>query len=67
MTKYVHTNIIANDWRLLADFYCNVFDCSIKPPARNQKGVWLEKGTGVNGAELHSFLISSWRFYRTIK
>ena len=26
-TRYAHVNIIAADWRLLCDFYQEVFDC----------------------------------------
>lgn len=51
-TKYVHTNIIADDWKRLADFYQNVFDCHPVPPERNQSGAWLERGTGVKDAAL---------------
>ncbi len=49
-TKYRHTNIIARDWRLLADFYQKVFNCVPVPPERDLKGEWLEKGTGVSNA-----------------
>ncbi len=50
--KYVHTNIIAKNWKLLSDFYIKVFDCKPVPPERNIKGDWLEKGTGVKNASL---------------
>jgi predicted enzyme related to lactoylglutathione lyase len=50
--KYIHTNIIAKDWKLLADFYIKVFGCKPVPPERNLKGDWLEKGTGVKDASL---------------
>ncbi len=50
--KYVHTNIIANDWILLSDFYINVFNCVPKLPKRNLSGEWLDKGTGVKDAML---------------
>ncbi len=50
--RYVHTNIIARDWRALADFYIAVFDCRIKPPLRDQEGDWLSRGTGVPWAKL---------------
>lgn len=50
--KYTHTNIIARDWKLLADFYVKVFDCKPVPPERVYKGDWLEKGTGVKDASL---------------
>lgn len=50
--KYVHTNIISRDWKKLAQFYINVFDCTPVLPERNLSGEWLEKGTGLKGAEL---------------
>jgi predicted enzyme related to lactoylglutathione lyase len=50
--KFVHTNIVANDWRKLARFYEQVFECRSVPPERRLKGRWLEEGTGVEGAEL---------------
>ncbi|MFP4662423.1 MAG: VOC family protein [Halanaerobiales bacterium] len=52
MIKYVHTNIVSSDWRNLAEFYINVFDCRIKPPERKLSGKWLEKSTGVKNASL---------------
>ncbi len=50
--KFVHTNIIAKNWRLLSEFYIKVFECKPVPPERNLKGVWLENGTGVKNAAL---------------
>lgn len=50
--RYVHTNIVANNWKRLADFYGIVFDCQPVPPQRDQSGEWLERGTGVEGAAL---------------
>ncbi len=51
-TRYVHTNIVAGDWKRLADFYQTVFDCQPVPPQRDQSGGWLERGTGVKDAAL---------------
>jgi predicted enzyme related to lactoylglutathione lyase len=48
--KYKHTNIIANDWRSLAKFYEDVFDCEFVPPERDLQGEWLSRGTGVPNA-----------------
>jgi predicted enzyme related to lactoylglutathione lyase len=48
--KYKHTNIIAGDWKALAAFYEEVFDCVRVPPERHLSGAWLEKGTGVPNA-----------------
>ena len=50
--RYVHTNIIAEDWQKLADFYTKVFQCIPVPPQRDQAGKWLDKGTGVKNAAL---------------
>ncbi len=46
--KYVHTNMIARDWRRLADFYIKVFGCVEVLPERDLKGKWIDQGTGVN-------------------
>ncbi len=50
--KYVHTNLIAADWRTLADFYQRVFGCTPVPPERDLKGAALEAGTGIPGATI---------------
>ena len=50
--RFAHTNIIAHDWKRLADFYVKVFACRLKPPPRSQSGLWLERGTGVKAAAL---------------
>ncbi len=50
MTKYVHTNIISDDWKKLAQFYIDVFDCKPVYPERDLSGDWIEKATAVKGA-----------------
>lgn len=50
--KYVHTNLIAREWRKLASFYVDLFGCSVVPPERNYSGADLEAGTQVPGATL---------------
>jgi len=50
--RYVHTNLIARDWRALAAFYETVFGGARVPPERNYSGAALEAGTGVPGASL---------------
>jgi predicted enzyme related to lactoylglutathione lyase len=50
--KYVHTNLIAHDWRLLVDFYVRVFGCAPVPPERDLSGPVMEAGTGLKGAHL---------------
>ncbi len=50
--RYVHTNLIARDWRSLADFYERLFGCVPVPPERDLKGEKMEAGTGIPGAAL---------------
>jgi catechol 2,3-dioxygenase-like lactoylglutathione lyase family enzyme len=50
--RYAHTNIAARDWKRLAEFYIEVFECVIKPPERNLSGEWLDLATGLTGASL---------------
>ena len=50
--RYAHTNITAENWRELANFYGEVLECVRLEPERNQTGEWLERGTGVPGAAL---------------
>ena len=47
--KYVHTNLIARDWRTLALFYEEAFGCTPIPPERDYSGADLEAGTGLPG------------------
>jgi predicted enzyme related to lactoylglutathione lyase len=50
--RFAHTNLIAEDWRLLAGFYQSVFGCVAVPPERDLHGEKLEAGTGLKGAHL---------------
>jgi predicted enzyme related to lactoylglutathione lyase len=50
--RYVHTNIVAEDWRALAAFYERVLGCVPIPPERDLGGHWLEAATGLPGARL---------------
>jgi len=50
--KYVHTNLVAQDWRRLAGFYQEVFGCIPVPPERDFQGETLEAGTRLKGAHL---------------
>jgi predicted enzyme related to lactoylglutathione lyase len=50
--RYVHTNIIAKDWRRLARFYVEVFGCAPKPPERDLSGDWLDELTSMKGARV---------------
>ena len=50
--RYVHTNLIARDWRKLAAFYETLFGCTPVPPERDYTGPTLDAGTGLIGARL---------------
>ncbi len=50
--KYVHTNIVARDWKKLSRFYEQVLGCIPVLPERHLSGEWLEKGTAVPNARI---------------
>jgi predicted enzyme related to lactoylglutathione lyase len=50
--KYVHTNLIARDWKRLVRFYSEVFGCEQKGPERDLSGAWLDSVNSVPGAHL---------------
>jgi len=51
-TRFVHVNIVAEDWRALTRFYEEVFGCERVGPERDLSGQWLEDGTGVPGVQI---------------
>jgi glyoxylase I family protein len=50
--RFVHTNLIANDWQTLSKFYADVFGCEVVPPQRDLAGDWLDSATLVPEAHL---------------
>src|SRR5436309_14812186 len=50
--KYVHTNLIAKDWKRLVQFYSDVFGCQPKGPERDLSGNWLDSVNAVPNAYL---------------
>lgn len=50
--KYVHTNIVARDWKRLSRFYQDVFGMKPIPPARDLSGAWLDALTGLENAHI---------------
>lgn len=46
-TRYVHTNLVAKDWRRLAKFYSTVFACEPVGAERDLHGDWLDASTGI--------------------
>jgi len=49
--KYVHTNLIAMDWKYLAKFYIDVFGCKPIYPERNLSGKRLDDITQLKALE----------------
>lgn len=45
--RYVHTNLVARDWRELSAFYIRVFGCTPVPPERDLSGDWFAAATGL--------------------
>jgi predicted enzyme related to lactoylglutathione lyase len=45
--KYVHTNLIAKNWKTLADFYIDIFGCTPVPPERDLQGEKISAGAGI--------------------
>jgi catechol 2,3-dioxygenase-like lactoylglutathione lyase family enzyme len=50
--RFVHTNLVAKDWQLLARFYEQVFGCTPVPPERDLSGQWLDEAVGIPGARI---------------
>lgn len=50
--KYVHTNLIAKDWKKLSLFYQKVFECKPIPLERNLRGEWVDNLTGIKNAHI---------------
>jgi predicted enzyme related to lactoylglutathione lyase len=50
--RYVHTNLIARDWKKLVRFYGDVFGCIPKGPERDLSGRWLDRVTSLSAARL---------------
>jgi predicted enzyme related to lactoylglutathione lyase len=50
--KYVHTNIIAKDWKTLTQFYIEVFNCKPAYPERDLSGEWIDKMTNLSGVRI---------------
>ena len=49
--RFAHVNLVAQEWKYLAQFYERVFDCVPVPPERDLSGLWLE--AAVNVPDVH--------------
>ena len=50
--RYVHTNLMARDWRRLVRFYCDVFGCVPRPPERDITHEWISRVANLKNARL---------------
>ncbi len=50
--RYAHTNLIGNDWKRLADFYCTVFECVAVSSERNHHGLHIDALTSMPSARI---------------
>lgn len=56
--KYVHTNLIARDWKKLSLFYIEVFNCKPIYPERDLSGKWIDKMTNINDVHINGIHLS---------
>jgi predicted enzyme related to lactoylglutathione lyase len=56
--KFVHTNIIAEDWEKLAQFYIKVFNCDPVLPERDLRGEWADKLTTIPNVRIRGIHLS---------
>ncbi len=56
--KYVHTNIIAKDWKSLSQFYIDVFNCKPQYPERDLSGKWIDKMSGIDDVKIRGIHLS---------
>ena len=50
--RYAHTNLIADDWKKLADFYITVFDCTPVSSERDHHGPHIDDLTSIPSARV---------------
>lgn len=50
--RFGHVNVTGPDWRVLADFYRDVFGCELVPPERDYRSADLDGATGLRDAHL---------------
>jgi predicted enzyme related to lactoylglutathione lyase len=49
---FTHVNLVAKNWRLLADFYIKVFGCTETGAQRDLKDEWVDQLTGLSQAHI---------------
>jgi len=51
-TRFAHVNLVARDWRRLARFYVDVFECAPVGEERDLSGDWIAEAVGVADAHI---------------
>ncbi|HNW88425.1 MAG TPA: hypothetical protein PKN48_02110 [Bacteroidales bacterium] len=55
--KLAHINIVAKDWKKLAQFYLDVFECEPVYPEKDLHGNWIDKLTGIPDVKIKGILL----------
>lgn len=50
--EFIHVNLISENWKNLAKFYINVFNCEPVLPERDLTGDWVDRATGLKDAHI---------------
>ena len=50
--RFLHTNIVARNWRWVSQFYQRVFGCYPLDPRRNYEGTWISAVVGMEGVQI---------------
>jgi len=50
--RFAHISICARNWKTLAKFYMDLFNCEPRQPERHLSGKWIEKLTGIKNAKI---------------
>ena len=61
--RYVHTNIVAKNWRKLSEFYINVFECKPQYPERDLSGEWIDNLTNIDSVKIKGIHLSLPGYY----
>jgi predicted enzyme related to lactoylglutathione lyase len=56
--KYVYSTLLAKEWRKLADFYIDVFQCQPRSSEFHFSGKWLDGLTGLKNAGIDGIQLS---------
>jgi predicted enzyme related to lactoylglutathione lyase len=55
--EYVHTNLVARNWKNLVRFYIEVFGCTPVYPERDLQGEWIDRLTNMKDTRIRGIHI----------